>query len=39
MTKNVYETPQLEVMFMEIESAVMQVSDNNVVGPDPEYPD
>lgn len=36
---NFYETPQMEVMSLELESAILTVSDNTVVGPDPEYPD
>lgn len=37
--ENFYETPQMEVMSLELESAILTVSDNTVVGPDPEYPD
>ena len=39
MMGNFYETPQMEVMSLELESAILTVSDNTVVGPDPEYPD
>ena len=37
--ENLYETPQMEVMSLELDSAILTVSDNTVIGPDPEYPD
>ena len=39
MKENSYERPQIEVMSFELESAILTVSDNTVIGPDPEYPD
>jgi hypothetical protein len=39
MMENLYETPQMEVMSLELDSAILTVSDNTVIGPDPEYPD
>ena len=34
-----YESPQIEVVLLELESAILDGSGNTVVGPDTEYPD
>lgn len=38
MIKNDYESPQLEVLLMEVESPIFETS-NKVVGPGDELPD
>ena len=38
MTKNLYEMPQLEVVMLEVETPILDGS-NNVVGPDDEIAD
>ena len=38
MANKYYESPQLEVLFLEVESPILEVS-NNVNGPGTEYPD